>query len=103
MIGGIVVEVAEVPDRPDVLYVDCVDRGQPTEHCAVYVSLSELSKQIEVGDDLWWRDRTAYWTPQHNRGKPWDSLVCGRDLDIPLVLMGFSGGEHPSRVAKEDK
>lgn len=54
MIGGIVIEVANVKDRPNVLYVDCRDRN---DTCAVYVERNAKSDQIQIGDSLWWQGR----------------------------------------------
>ena len=64
MVGGVVIEVAEVKERPDVLYVDC--RGRGTERsttCAIFVEKNETSLKIQIGDKFWWQSGTAYWTP----------------------------------------
>lgn len=99
MIGGRVIEVAEVPDRPDVLFVDVADRPYRTvETCAIYVERNEQSLQIEVGDTVWWHGRLAMWTPQSNIGYHLhDDAQQGVDFDIKIPRIGYSGVQHPSR------
>lgn len=99
MIGGRVIEVAEVPDRPDVLFIDVADRPySAVETCAIYVERNAQSLQIEVGDAVWWHGRLAMWTPQSNIGYHLhDDAQQGVDFDIKIPRIGYSGVQHPSR------
>ncbi len=107
MVGGIVIEVASVRDRPDVLFVDVADRaGGPkskNQTCAIYVEKNPTSEKIEIGDSLWWQGRFAMWTPLANR-KPlcdhehhYSCQRCGVDYDIKIPRVGYSGVTHPAR------
>lgn len=92
MIGGIVVEVAEIKDRPDVLYIDCRDNVYIRETCGILVQKNEISNQIQLGDKIWWQGRWAMWTPANtHRGKQ------GVDFDIQIPRIGYSGMQHPDR------
>lgn len=104
MVGGTVVEVCEVPGRPDVLFVDCADmpRGRTRpDTCAVHVERSATSERIDVGDGLWWQGSLAYWTPLGMRMSQEEHETAGHrsgvDYDIPINRVGFSGVGHPSR------
>lgn len=97
MVGGIVIEVAEVRDRPDVLFVDCRETNPKyRDTCAIYVEKNETSMCIEPGDSLWWQGRWAMWTPQANRRS--EEGKCGRDYDIKIPRVGYSGVQHPARA-----
>ncbi len=111
MVGGTVIEVAEVKDRSDVLYVDTADmpegRRKP-DTCAIFIQRTETSEKIEVGDALWWQGDWAYWTPKANR-KPScgyrHHVSCQRagvDYDIKIRRIGFSGVAHPSRLPQHE-
>lgn len=95
MVGGIVIEVAEVKDRPEVLYVDCRDTTYRKDTCAVYVERNATSEQIQIGDSVWWQCGKVYWTPQRNIGL--ENAKCGKDYDIPIPKVGYSGVKHPAR------
>jgi len=104
MVGGIVVEVCDMPreeGEPDRLYVDVVERPYPhakkLESLAIAVVKNEHSLQIEVGDALWWQGDNAYWTPQPNRRTDQAKLKCGVDYDIPIRRTSYSGISHPMR------
>lgn len=105
MVGGTVIEVAEVKDRPDILFVDCRERttGYAGSTCAIYVERNKDSERIEVGDSLWWQGGWAMWTPQANRVKNCNHRhheSCNRtgiDYDIKIPRRGYSGVEHPAR------
>lgn len=104
MVGGKVIEVCSVKDRPDVLFVDCADkpRGRSkADTCAIYVERTPSAEKIEIGDSLWWQGRTAYWTPACNNISSEESAKRGnkggRDYDIPIPRVGYSGVKHPSR------
>lgn len=95
MVGGIVIEVAEVRGRSDVLFVDCRDtRSRDT--CAVYLEKNETSDKIQVGDSIWWQDRVAMWTPSGS-----ERLQGGVDCDIRIPRVGYSGVVHPFREAEQ--
>lgn len=93
MVGGKVIEVCDVPEMPERLFVDVADRPYgKVETCAIYVENNETSMSIAIGDSLWWQGRTAYWTPQdHMQG-----------TDIPIRRIGYSGVKHPRDWTQED-
>jgi hypothetical protein len=102
MVGGTVIEVAEVPGRPDVLYVDCQDTRYRKDTCAILVVKNEDSQQIQIGDSVWWQSSIAYWTPQANRMSAESAKAVGRDkggvhYDIQIPRVGYSGVKHPMR------
>jgi hypothetical protein len=97
MVGGIVIEVCDIPDRPGVLYVDCAERPySKIQTCAIHVEKNATSDQITVGDSVWWQGRIAYWTPQAVRATP-AGKRDGKDYDIPIPRVGYSGVPHPLR------
>lgn len=85
MVGGIVIEVADRPGRPDVLYVDCLDNCSK-QTCAVLVKRTPESEKIQFGDSLWWQDRWAMWSP-----------ADGSAHDVRIPRVGYSGVKHPFR------
>lgn len=105
MVGGNVIEVCNVPGRPDVLFVDVADRaGGPESRiqtCAVYVERNENSERIQIGDSLWWQCGFCMWTPQANRLEVcnhehhYSCQRCGVDYDIKIPKIGYSGVSHP--------
>lgn len=100
MIGGVVIEVACVPGRDDVLFVDCAERQNrkaKVQTCAILVERNVSSEKIQVGDSLWWQGQWAMWTPQENRGKPDGDVKCGVDFDVRIPRVGYSGVKHPMR------
>ena len=106
MVGGTVIEVCDVPGRPDVLFVDCADMpgkwAKKPDTCAILVERNAASEKIQVGDSIWWQGRRALWTPLANRGSV-DSreragLKQGVDWDIEIPRVGYSGASHPSRA-----
>lgn len=109
MVGGTVIEVADDPARPNVIYVNCADkpRGRRiADTCAINVERNADSERIEVGDSVWWQGRWAMWTPQANRVSSEESerrgLKCGKDFDIQIPRVGYSGVKHPSRRQPEE-
>ena len=76
MVGGIIEEIVAVAvdGRVAVLV-----RGTGTEQSdRVGLNLRTYEK-LEVGDQLWWQSRFAYWTPNDKRAH-----------DIPLSRMGYT-------------
>lgn len=105
MVGGTVIEVADQPGRPDVLFVDCADkpRGRRVaDTCAINVERNANSERIEIGDSVWWQGGWAMWTPKDNRCAMDEAerrgLKCGVDFDIKIPRVGYSGAGHPSRT-----
>lgn len=100
MVGGTVIEVVDIPDRPDVLFVDCADMpgrySRKPDTCAILVERNENSEKIQVGDKIWWHGRFAMWTPRDNEGSR-----GGVDYDIKIPRVGYSGVEHPLRKAMD--
>lgn len=97
MVGGKAIEVADVKERPGVIFVDVADRGggRRTDTCAIYVERNSNSEKIEIGDSLWWQGGWAMWTPATYRQ---GSGKCGVDYDIKIPRVGFSGIKHPTRL-----
>jgi hypothetical protein len=106
MIGGTVLEVCDVPNRPDVLYVNVMDRqsGLATrQECAILVEKNSNSLRIEIGDAIWWQSGYAMWTPQSNRELEDGTLEeQGQAWGIRVPKVGPSGVRHPLDVAKSD-
>lgn len=105
MVGGVVIEVAEVPDRPTILFVDCVERrsaGSKPQTCAIFVEKNENSLQIQIGDSLWWQGRLAMWTP-YKIAQATAKLKQGVDFDVQIPRVGYSGVTHPSRKQLEQE
>jgi len=87
MIGGKVIEVCDVPGRPDVLFVNVADRPyKKIETCGVLVEKNKVSGQIQIGDTLWWQSGNCYWTPQGTTDGR-----CGVDIDIIVKKRSGSG------------
>jgi hypothetical protein len=85
MVGGIVIEVVFLEDE---VFVDCMDSFY-SDTCAIMVKRDEKSEKIDIGDQIWWQGRNAYWTPQklYNGRGP----VTGVSCDIALIRIGYSG------------
>lgn len=67
MVGGKVIEVADIKSRPNVIWVNCADmpRGRrKPDTCSVLVERSPDADKIEIGDSIWWQGGRIYWTPQ---------------------------------------
>lgn len=104
MVGGIVIEVSEVKDQPDVLFIDCRDRTYSKDTCAIFVEKNATSEQVQIGDRIWWQGCEAMWTPDANLGKTCNcrehddcSSRSGVDYDIRIPRVGYSGVNHPVR------
>lgn len=105
MVGGVVIEVAEVPERPTILFVDCAERqsvGGKLQTCAIYVEKNANSLQIQIGDSLWWQGRLAMWTP-YKIVQAAAELKQGVDFDVQIPRVGYSGVTHPSRKQLEQE
>lgn len=103
MVGGTVIEVSDVPGRPEVLFIDCADMpgkwAKKPDTCAIMVERNAASEKIQVGDSIWWQGRVAMWTPRDSRGKyKQDDAKGGVHYDIQIPRVGYSGIQHPSRV-----
>lgn len=101
MVGGTVIEVCDIPNRPDCLYVNCMDRqsgSNKRDECAIVVEKNENSVEIEIGDKIWWQAGFAMWTPQGVRGYS-DCGTIGHQQgiawDIRIPKIGYSGVRHP--------
>lgn len=90
MIGGTVVETVVLPDK---VWVNCRERNSSST-CAIYVEKTPKSRTIGEGDIVWWQGSWAMWTPEFNRGK--NGLRCGKDFDIRLNRIGYSGAKRPA-------
>lgn len=98
MIGGIVVETVIVGDR---VWINC-EEERSSSQCAIYVKNTAKARCVSPGDTVWWQGVRALWTPHFNRGKTCDHThhySCkrvGKDYDIELERIGFSGVPKPS-------
>ena len=103
MIGGKVVEVCNVPNRHDVLFVEVADRPYSrVERLGVLVENNSISARIEIGDSIWWQGEFCYWTPQWLDGEKFrdvDTSLC-RDIKIPK--RSYSGVTFESVTQPED-
>lgn len=103
MVGGKVIEVCNVPDRPDVLFVNVANRPySKVETCGVLVENNENSRKIEIGDSLWWQGGFCMWTPQANAGGIDDGIGCGESYDIKIPKRSGSGVTFESVCEKGD-
>jgi hypothetical protein len=85
MVGGIVIEVINAPNK---IWVNVKER-RSSQTCAVYVEINSNSRKIKEGDFLWWQGGEAMWTPKGADGK------CGVDYDIQIPRIGYSGVPKP--------
>jgi len=90
MIGGVVIEIIELNDR---MWINCREKIGHHE-CAIYVEKTNKSRSISEGDIIWWQAGWAMWTPAFNRGEY--GSRCGKDFDIRLKRIGYSGVNKPS-------
>lgn len=96
MVGGVVIEVCQVPGHPDELYVNCIETLQSRQaaQCAVHVPRTTVSERIEIGDSLWWQSGHVMWTPagvnQNIAG-----VVCGVDYDVRIPKLGYTNSKDP--------
>lgn len=106
MVGGTVIEVCDHPSIRNRIYVNVADRPHGRiEECAVYLESTDQSRQIQIGDALWWQGSFAMWTPVRNRVSGEEAkkrnLRCGIDYDIRIPRIGYSGVRHPVRQCPE--
>lgn len=90
MIGGKVIEIIELHDR---IWVNCQCQIHG-DICAVFVQKTVHARCISEGDCLWWKADQCYWTPACNLNRM-AILQCGKDIDIPIPKIGFSGMPRP--------
>jgi len=56
---------------------------------------------IELGDQVWWQDKIALWTPKCNRDHT--SEGCGVEWDIRLEKIGYShSSSHYASLSKDE-
>lgn len=85
MVGGTVINIVRM--ESDV-WVGCIDATYEQTMCAIRV---KDSREMKVGDKLWWQGKRALWTP-----KPYD----GRE-DIVLERVGYSHSKIPDDVMEK--
>jgi len=86
VIGGIVIEASESKSRPELIFVDCRGTGcERSSTCGIYVEKNAASLQIEIGDQIWWQGRRAYWTPRLPGNATRGAKDVGRDIPIPRI------------------
>lgn len=96
MIGGVVIEVIQLPDKT---WINC-EETDSTLKCAIYVERSRRSETIRMGDSLWWQSRNAYWTPyeyRQRRRRGESQGKAGVDYDLRLRRIGYSGVKRPEK------
>ena len=92
MVGGTVLEVCDVPNRPDVLFVNVGDKPYTKlETCGVLVENNHNAREIQLGDSLWWQGEFCYWTPQDKSTH-----------DVPIAKRSYSGVTYESVCRKEE-
>jgi hypothetical protein len=99
MIGGTVIETITLEDR---VWINCRgERGESSTTCAIFVKKTAKSRSVSEGDAVWWQSGLAMWTPSFNRVKTcthkhhFSCLKCGKDYDIKLERVGYSGVARP--------
>lgn len=100
MTGGTVLEACHHPKDKTKTYVNVGHRSyKKVQECAIYVARCAESDKIEIGDQVWWHGRFAYWTPQYNCVDALEAkergLKQGVDYDVKIRRIGFSGVDHP--------
>lgn len=93
MIGGTVVETIVLPDK---VWINC-EENDSTSQCAIYVKRTDKARSISPGDSVWWQSGWAFWTPYFRCDRTGGKV--GKDYDIALERIGFSGVKRPEVVA----
>lgn len=96
MTGGTVIEVADVKGRPGVLFIDV---SLDNETSGLFVAKNAKSQRIEIGDEIWWKGNTVYWTPaeSHKGKKKKKQLKEGIEFDIAIPRVGKTDVCYPDR------
>ena len=95
MIGGTVIEVIQLPDK---VWINCEENNSSSQ-CAIYVERNAKSLCVERSDQIWWQGGWAMWTPySYKQGTGKD----GKDFDIKLPRIGFSGVVKPQAFLKHE-
>lgn len=84
MVGGVVINVVQVPDGT---WIQCLDTTYSDDTCAIRV---EKTEEVKAGDRLWWQGNRAYWTPKPDDGRE----------DVILQRIGYSHRSIPDEVMK---
>jgi hypothetical protein len=99
MIGGIVTQTLRQPEGR--VWVEC-EEEQSSRKCAIYLERTVQAEMIMPGDSIWWQGGYAFWTPFNNRPgttktrEQWNKLRSGKDYDIRIKRIGFSGAAKPT-------
>lgn len=94
MVGGTVIEVAEIPNRADCLWLNCADMPsgyKKPQTCSVLVKRDENSEQVELGDKIWWQSGVVYWTTKDERR-----------IEVKLIKIGGSGVSYETACGREN-
>jgi hypothetical protein len=110
MIGGMVIEVCQVPMHPEHIFINCVESvlKRNAKQCGVYVPCTVVSLRVEVGDHIWWQSGFVYWTPAAIR-RDANKVVSGVDYDVRIPRIGPTCNSNPQwrayvdRVAKKNR
>ena len=82
MVGGKVINIVKLSGG---VWVQCQDTTYTQDTCAIRV---KDSREMKVGDSLWWQGNRAYWTPKPDDGRE----------DIDLERVGYSHSSIPDEV-----
>ena len=91
MVGGIVIGIARGADET-LLHVQGTGGEHNDTKSTRVVERRKLGGEpvvIEIGDSVWWQDRTLYWTPAAEIGGSRETLG-GVKYDVALERVGFS-------------
>lgn len=101
MIGGKVIETIELEDR---VWINTQEKNSSST-CAIYVKKDAKSRAVSEGDTVWWQGAWALWTPAFIANQPncdhRHHVSCkraGKDYDIQLKRIGFSGVGRPTAI-----
>jgi hypothetical protein len=90
MVGGRVVETIVCEEK---VWVNCRDMDHGQE-CAIYLEKCPEALTISPGDNVWWQDPWAFWTPYEGTSLTSDDQVGPKDVKIPRA--SYSGVSKPS-------
>ena len=78
MVGGKIIEIRPEGEKLRLWVMD----HRSTDECAIYIETQ--AEMPQLGDDIWWQSRFAYWTPADRRF-----------TDRPIPRVGYSFEPYP--------
>lgn len=73
MVGGKIIEIRPEGEKSRLWVMD----HRNGDECAIYIDTQ--TEMPQLGDDIWWQSRVAYWTPADHRF-----------TDRPIPRVGYS-------------